>query len=560
FWFDGHDAMRLTLFERSLVDLELRGQAAASWNLRDGVLDVEIHENLSWVSGSESERSPVPVTAEDWVEASWVLSRAGVGTTAWMERIEATGEHSFTVYFTDPVSRLRLAENYGGIYAPNNAVFWRPWLDDYADATTDEGRQSAVRDAASYRLSSPHPVTNMPFRVDTETGSGWRLTLRDDEPDTPRWVDEQTFDTGEIVVGGVEAQTQAFVDGRLPYAGAVPREEWGGGHRALLAFDESVVDVDTAFETDTLTIPRAASPGCFVMNHAREPAADVHFRRALAYLADRSAMTRRFAEGDEIPTGFMIARDERRFLSADLLSTLRDAPHDNYGYATVDTEAARAELEAGGYEQDSAGQWLHRTGDDAGDPITLDVPAFSGLDELAAAASPFESALTDFGIETSVSVLAPDETWLRFVEGNFTVALGYWGGRLPHDVFATAFVPGWGTYADHGFPATWEGPPVGKTATPPSTATDDTVTYRVHDLVERIRGREQTAVTALSDQLAWVYNQSASHIPMGHLPLVYTVNTRDWDWPMPADEHPAAWSGTPRGHVWQRGRIDAVPR
>ncbi|MFB6137868.1 MAG: ABC transporter substrate-binding protein [Halobacteriaceae archaeon] len=563
FWWDGEAMLRQRLYDQSLVDRSIVPRAARELNYEEGVLRVDLHEDLYWASGSAEKRDPVNVTAADWVDAAWVL--ADVHAQGTVSDIERRGTYGFTVYFAEELRRNEAlhrgawgsAVAHGALGTGCNATFWQSSLQRYADASTEEERTRVWNDARDRRVESPHPVTSGPFRVASSEEDRLTLTLRDDEDPTPRGVAAPTFDTVEILVRDeASAQTQAFADGRLPFAGTVTEPAWGGGLHELAAFDESVVDVDVPFDTRVIELPRTMVTGCLMFNTAQPPADSVHFRRAVAYLANRETLGTRFSQADRLLTGFTTEQDETDLLSDGLLGALRNGPHGGYSVGTSDTERATAELQAGGFERDSEGRWLHRSGEFAGEPITLEVPLFPGSELVIDTFEQFVPTLTEFGIEATV-VVDDMRAWEAWSGEGAALSMGRWGGRTPWRVYRAAFL-GHPSFGDVNMPDVWEGPPVGDPATPPSVATDERTTFDVAALVDRLPTATDDRYASATDRLAWVFNQSVTRLPLGRVPLVYTVDTDSWDWPTPVAEHPEAWTGVPR-QTWVHGTVDAVP-
>jgi peptide/nickel transport system substrate-binding protein len=154
-------------------------------------------------------------------------------------------------------------------------------------------------------------------------------------------------------------------------------------------------------------------------NQSVKPFDNVHVRRALAYLIDRSLVTKigepESGTASTVTTG-LIGPAAKAWLGSDELSKLNP-------YA-LDKAKAATEFQAAGLRK-SGNAWVLADGK----PFTVDIQVPNGFSDWVAGAKSVSSQLTDFGIASQVATSADYATYLSdLAAGKF--AVGFWLAAL----------------------------------------------------------------------------------------------------------------------------------
>jgi len=499
-----------------------------SLDYRPGVIDVELQDDFYWWTDENFTAEDVMTTME---LTNW-MSYPGDGFDT-IVRSEQTGEYSFRLFLSDTFNRtVALYDNVLSLGHWKNTSFWSDYIQRFEDASTDEEIADIQTEINNAKFDDPDPHYLFPFKLQSTTESKYVLELRDDQDYTPHKVPNINYDTIEAIVAGDGTRAeQAFANQETPLGGKI--------------------DGDYDFSTAIYENVESGGPGAYVFNCAKPPTNSVHFRRAWAYMIPFEKHKTENAIVDEYPTGLMSPSTEQGLFSQEFLDSL-----ENYGLEESKVEEATAEMEAGGFSQDSDGNWLFKEGDRAGDPMSFDIPTYEWMSDIANNSTAFTNNMADFGIDVAVNVVDTGTLWGTNSSGEYDITLSYWGGRgpFPSKVFGQtfAFDSGDGAQGYARFPETWEGPPIGE------PDADPTETYEVASTLDRIAlTTDETTYNRLAKTLTWAYNQGLPKIGLMVKPDRQIVNTEEWDWPFPVEENPKKWDNPFR--MVGSGHVDAIP-
>ncbi|MFB6137741.1 MAG: ABC transporter substrate-binding protein [Halobacteriaceae archaeon] len=548
-WKPGAAMTRFDLIRMSAVDKTWQPELMKSWNYRAGVLDATLFEDHYWAETDLEDDSPANVTADDWMQLYRIKNYFRPQPWPFIDSTEKTGEYSFRVRFKDIYRRDYILGKTLNKEALDNRHVFEPWMQKFEDASSGSEVENIQINLQQKKWYNPNPFINVPFKVTGTSETRWHCELRDGEDPPPRWADQINYRKLDFVVSGEPARSRtAFVAGNLAFAGSADGASGG----------ITVVDADVPFETATVEMPIANGPGAYGFNVDKQPMKNVHFRRAFAYMLDRSKHKTRYMNVDQTITGLFTENQESVYLSDAVLDGCTD-----YGIDKPMKDAATEEMKAGGFERDSNGKWLYQHGQRAGSPMSFKIPCYPWQRRQMNNSTGFQEAMAGWGIDIQVHVVPQGQLWGQLGDGDYEIALGYWGGLNPTNAFTNAFYPNAAAaFAIWGFPGDVQGPPLGEPATPPGEdAAEPTETYEVAQLLGDLQlTRNDQRYREICDQLAWVYNQHVPHVPIGYEPGIFVLRTDTWDWPLPVDEHPFAWAGPPEQRIWNRGVLSAVPQ
>ncbi|MFB6138450.1 MAG: ABC transporter substrate-binding protein [Halobacteriaceae archaeon] len=522
--------MRHSLALQSAIDNQPYPDIASEWSYADGTLDVQLNEDFYWWDGTQ-------FTSEDVTLSAKLRQYSLAGETrSHVERVEATGDFSLRYHLNETLRETPAVVRTIVDVRPVPRSYYREWLQKFEDASSKSARDDIAIRLANLREDEVlEPMYNGPFAIEEVDDISWTFLRRTDVDPTPHYVDQINFDT--VVVNStsnVNRERMQFTNAEAPFTDL-----------------PTMMDADLTFPSTVVDLPEANSPGAYIFNCASGPTGSVHFRRAFAYVLDRKRHSPEGVRPDRVTTPFTSAPAEEAYFG-DLLDSF-----ETYGYDEVRTDAARAEMEAGGFERNSAGKWLYRSGPKAGQPISITVPVYSSMEPFASIGGNFKQKLRDFGIDITFDLKTDPQAVLdRLASGNFQLSMSFWGGPspLPADVYRATFVRETPTYGNPSFPSTWEGPPVGEPDADPATS------YAVGEMATGLDAvlddqRYETAV----DRLGWVFNQALPKLPIGSFRQRYRLNQKNWGWNLPTEEHPDSWfrAGL-QERSWNVGVVEAT--
>jgi peptide/nickel transport system substrate-binding protein len=353
----------------------------------------------------------------------------------------------------------------------------------------------------------------------------------------PHYVDELNYLNYEIIIT-TEGQrsSQLFLDGKNFFGGA---DDWNRD--------------DLPFDTVKVQFARNADQWSFTFNGSVPPTSSRHFRRAIAYMTNRKQYMRPSGVvPDKVVTPFMTPDREQRNVSEDVLNSLTD-----YGWDEVRQDAATREMQEGGFERNSNGQWLFKEGERAGEPMEFSITTFAWQDHVGNQGTDFRQAMSDWGIELSVE--KSDSHWGDVSNGNYTWAASYVGGELPPIVFDAIFGEGaaFGT-GNPQLPATVEAPPVGERW---EEYDGELQTYETRTLADRLKvTQDDQQYQQIVDQLTWIHNQIMPRLGIEGSVARTFLNSEMYDVITPDDElGPQKWTHVPFRRAWNKGILSYNP-
>ena len=534
-------SMNYALVSRSFVDRQFYGELAADWSYDPGVLEITLHEDFYFWDGQNVDA--------DHVLAAYTLNNYMNGgdnrdAYPYIDEAEKTGEYSVRFSLTDTFrEQYALAESFTGWRLPGSLNYYQSWLEQFRGASTQQEISSIVADLSTAREeTNPYPFYYGAFKlVDIKTDR-YVFSLRTEDfeqleaPEPPHYVEDINFTDVRVTddLNG-KRMTQAFINGKAPFTGI-----------------SEISPDDLSFETERLDLVQSTAMGAYTFNCSQSPMSDPHFRRAWMYILDTEKHSvAKTMYPEKRVTGFLTENREQIYVSDDVLGNLTDYKWDEHAVA----EAER-EMEAGGFERDSEGNWLFKEGDRAGEPMQFEIISFPWIEPLWRNATAFEQAMAEFGI-TIEHVGDPGQIAKRIETTDFDVALTAWGGGTPARMFEINF----GTETTLGtgnpeMPETWDGPPVGK----PESGTRET--YELAEPAQRLRvARDDEAYQQRVDRLTWVFNQAIPRAPISAGVQAWYLNVSKWDWLLPEEKsnNQRYWTSNPRRRPWTTGGVTYAP-
>jgi hypothetical protein len=522
---------------RSPVDMAFHGELAEAWTYRPGVLEIDLHDDVSYWDGT-------PVDAGNlrlhWRLEEHLAGEGGPESHRHVTGVERTGDHSLRVEFDDDYREdYALANGIAGWHPRGSGAYYRPWLEQFEDATSGDARDGLRVDLLAATEDSPDPFYYNAFRIVDADDDGWSLRLRSDEAPTPRYVERINYLRFEI---GIRSPVEeARIRERQPfYAGRDP----SGSARAW-------EPENLSFETERISLPRRFGRWAFLFDCAAPPTEDPRFRRALAYIIDREAMLGRAPTvPSERTTPFMTPEREERYVSRELLDSL-----ETFGWNEVREAAATREMEAAGYERDADGRWRFRAGERAGEPMTLTVYGFPWQERTFGEERGIRRTLEEWGLGIDFEIL--ESPFAPSSREDARISTSIWGGGVPERALAITFGeatgPGTGTPR---LPATVEAPPVGE---PWPDHDGEPETYDARAMTERLPVvRDEEQYQRIVDRLVWVFNQTVPRLGVEGDGRFFLLNTTTFDVALPG-EAPALWTHVPHRRIWNKGIVAYVP-
>ena len=297
-------------------------------------------------------------------------------------------------------------------------------------------------------------------------------------------------------------------------------------------------DGDFPFETGIVEHFNPPSDGTGMQfNHEAHPSDNVHFRRAWAYLIDTTPWERQ-------PAMSPVSHVHSFFSDNEAATWVSDEVYDNftdYGLQEHRWDDAEAELEAGGFERNSNGDWILQEDSpdgEAGAPMGLTINAMPWMPWLHDRASDFYADIGDWGI----SVEGTTDDMPNIESDDWTVSWCHTGGAMPEFAFSQVYLDedSWWFRHDYNIPSTILAPPIGE-STGPGASTDNWEEYEVITMAERLPvTTEETAYQQLVDNLAWAMNQSVNHMGVVIRTITTIYDAERWSLAQPAD-YPEKW-------------------
>ncbi len=530
---------------QSVYDMEIHGLQVEDWTYEPGVLEFTFHDDFYWWSGDRVEADDylMQLEFEDfyWGGDDFDLHESIVSA----ERVD------------DLTVRLALGDSWHEAWAFEETIldtnlghsrtYYEPWLEEFEDAPDLDAVEDIRADIENDQITDDEMLVHTnnslyEFRYDGSIGG----------------VEEEHYDL-ELVPeknGNVRHFANPDNHDHLPDVKyhrlelRAHRDERHGPEQELfrqqeipvaegIEFPDVVVEAqegELPFETEILQYrARTDDEGGISFNHLTPPSDDPRFRRAIAYLTDNTTWE---MNPESFPVEYYhpYLSDEELYdwTSEEVIDAFTD-----YHYDEVAVDEAEAELEAGGYERDADGNWLFKEDGEegeAGEPMDFDVYTHEWMRYVPDLGSDWIADLEDFGIST---------TWFAewHDDGDWTFFYGYTGGVRPDYAFNAIFREelGWEwSRRVYEVPSTILAPPFLETAEA-GASMDDWEVYDVGAMTDRLPvTTDEDTHQDLSDQLAWVVNQTVNHFSTA-TPIRHQVtNAERWHWPA-IEDAPERW-------------------
>lgn len=186
-------------------------------------------------------------------------------------------------------------------------------------------------------------------------------------------------------------------------------------------FPAASLDSFIAAGYDTIQLPGVDGLAIYI-NGAVEPLGQKEVRQALAYVVDRDLVGEFALPGVTRGTKYLSGLGD--VMTEDWVDTDKLIDYD------VDYDKAEELLTGAGLSKKD-GKWYLADGKQ----FTLSIQAPTTWSDAATAASEIESQLTNFGINTTFDGIDPNSRQANIDDGNFDLALSFFGTGIPHPAF-----------------------------------------------------------------------------------------------------------------------------
>ena len=533
---------RHDLANRSFYDGQIYGDMVAEWEYQPGLLTFTLHDDFYFWDGSN-------VTADTFLKHERLLDYHDGGDDLNYEE-DIVGREKVDDYTV----QLSLADTYNEDYALQitlhnyDIMASEPWMDEWLGRFEDaeeeglDAIEEVREDLAEHQENEPQYFCNVPFEITGAQEDHFELELRTDDridhPE-PHHVDQVNYTSVRwytVEETGPRWQ-QSFQDGDSPFFGPAA----SGNYVEEENLDFEVEDYITTLDSDA---------GRLVFNCSFDNWRDPHLRRAIAYLCNYETFEEsRGTQPRTTTSPFLSDEREENFVSEDVRESFTD-----YGWNESRPEDARAEMEAGGFEQDGDGNWLFKEGDQAGEPIEVDFLAWEYNAFFEEQGGQFLDDLNDFGIQADI-VLDNDELWAQFIDAEFDANFASHGGPIPELSLQYVYDDtNFGNQGNPQIPETVEAPPVGEPAGP-GEADAFTETYEPGaDFDRLLTTTNEEMYQNIVDELAWIANQITPILPVRSNAFGYQINT-DLVTLTPMEDDPDGHVELPTRRLWNNGSM-----
>lgn len=381
---------------------EYNPMLATDWQISDdgSVYTVHLRDNVKWLSGDD-------FTAKD-VWTTFMIYRL-VGNPVWNYISGVKAVDDLTVEFTisNPTTML------------HRYILRKPIVDyktygSYADRADDIFSSGLGTDSAEYSalvsefntFRPDYVNATGPYYLDPALVSQSYVEL----PKNPNSFLADTVQFDKIIVynGDVPDLTPLVLNRQIDYL----------THQ----FPASSIETFKGLGYQTIQIQGMDGIALY-FNCAHEPLGNVAVRQAICYVIDRDRVGQLALPGVTRGTKYVSGLGDS-MTEAWVDTSLLDS------YA-VDYDKAASLLEGEGfYRQD--GQWYMPDGKQ----FTLELQCPASWSDASAAASEIAIQLTNFGIRTTFIGIEESQRQTNINEGNFQMALSFFGTAQPHPMFA----------------------------------------------------------------------------------------------------------------------------
>jgi peptide/nickel transport system substrate-binding protein len=390
----------------------------------------------------------------------------------------------------------------GGTGGP---ILWTPesvfggYVEDYEDATTDEGRTGVQDEVLQFRWELTDVLSNGMATLEDMNQTVALLRPHAGHPDS----DNIPWDSLEhYYLSGQDQILQSARAGELDYvtgsfeADVLPEDDW-----QKMFFSE--------FSLGGTAV---------LCNHADEIFGQTEVKQAIAHLADRDQMASINSTDSPAPDHLTLGESAaNQYFTDDLRQSMIQ-----YG----SRDRAEALLESAGFSRED-GTWYKPGGDPF--TVTMQTPQNPNFREPARSLG---SAMTEFGIETDVVAQGGGTFFPNFSEGSYKIVVEFAqsGNKGVFGAFERNMY-GFGGGSMQ-YPEAVEAPPVGE-------PDGELVTYDAKALVDSMLTFDsKDELGPVVRKLTWIQNYTLPVIPLVYGGVRIFANTGRWEWPAPEDD---AW-------------------
>ena len=434
-----------------------------------------------------------------------------------------------------------------------NTNFTTPWLEEFEDAP-DLAAIEEIREEIEDIWVGPGeneeilPQTEhvpMEFRFDGSLGDmgerHWEWEVVPEKNGTKRrYADMINYTRFRQTYGEMEgiAIQEMQVAGSEVHSGL---GTWGG-------------EMPTEFPVAHTQVQRDFDGDAFQFQFDSHPSNLPGFRRAWAYLIDKTFYDEPTRSIPEIVGPFYTDDANRSFISDDVVDAFTD-----YGYDEHRWDDAEEEMVLWGFERNADGIWLMQEDGpdaDAGEPMELTLHGRGWHDFVIDEATDMWADIEDWGIplETNFDAIGSVDLDGELDEG-MAVMVFYHGGGYPE----TAFGSTWGrdslSWANPNIfaPSVIEAPEVGDTAGPGDYDPNDWREYESRAMVDRMAVTvDENRFQVMVDELAWAWNQLVPRFAFYNSQIDFIMNADYWE-SIDPQEHPEQTIRRPDDHGYWTG-------
>jgi peptide/nickel transport system substrate-binding protein len=504
------------------VNGEIGYHLADDISIDEQTLRVTLSEDFTWENGD-------PVTSDDVVTQLklGVLMENfprinllgdlvdGVGA------VTKTGEYSLEVTLTESIGEaLGIPGIFGG-GGSSGPVLWVPasefggFVEDYADATTDEERTGVQDTVLEFRWELDEVLSNGIATFQDMNNTVVHLGRHEDNP----VIDNVPWDRFEhYYISGTNQKLQAARTGEIDFFQAqsepdvVPEEDW---RPMLFEFKQN------------------GGPG-LLCNHEDEIFGLPEVKQAIAHVVDRQQISSIASTTQAAPDHLTLGTSAMdQYVPEDIQADLIQ-----YG----STDRAAALLRSVGFERDD-GLWYKPDGEQFTPELkSPQNPVF--LEPARAAAS----HLTEFGIETDPVAQGGGTFFPNYSSGSYKFALEVAKSgtvNLYSELRRNTYGFGGGSML---YPEAVEAPPVGE-------PDGDLVTHNPKQLMDQmLRVDSSDELGPIVRDLVWIFNYTLPVIPTIFGTARRFANIDRWQWP---EQDAEAWqySGIPEIRMMAKGLL-----
>jgi peptide/nickel transport system substrate-binding protein len=503
-------------------------------------LTFELLPSFSWHDGEA-------ITATDWRRTLRLDAYMGFPVAEYVESPESItieDELTVSVVFDQPYNpggaESAILDSFG-VTTP--ASVFGAYLERFEDATTEAQREAVQSDLGEFNWTDPEPYASGPLVLEDVTTQGIRYTSYEDYPvqDIRRNLERRndvdftdvpepgTYDYEHVFYQSGNTAEQAMLSGRID-----------GGTGVNIQRESETERFPERSEIRTNQLSYGISLLFNVVDHEHADAyRDVRVRKAFAHVIDMDGVAEQFFGdfGSHSPTysGLTPTMEEQLF-DQQFIDSL----------TTYDRDLEEAErlLRAAGFSKGS--KWWQKPD---GTELTVEFVGPSSVQYYNRGFQVAVSNLKDFGIDAELRSVEGTSFFSQTVpQMDYGMTRGYYSRSNALEAWRLSWIrfdgpeeEDYAAYLQEPFDSTVvEVPPIG------DSDSDERIEIDVLDRFDRIRSEtDPEAVTELSRELSWAFNQTVPRLPVSPTPSHWYLNHDEW-WFLP-EENPL---GTVQPLVW----------